>query len=152
MKIRRAFADLPVGQIHYAECGEWQAKTVLLLHQTPRSWDEYRDVLPVLGRHFRAIAMDTIGFGDSTKPALGQDSIEHWAKTAIGLADALGSRFTHIGFARRDIHLGSVGHKARGDHLADAAGAAGDQGDFACDREQLVEVSVHGFFPKVSQA
>lgn len=99
MNIRRAFADLPAGQIHYAECGEQHAKPVLLLHQTPRSWDEYRDVLPLLGRNFRVIAMDTIGFGDSSKPPLGHDSIEHWAQTAIGLADALG-----IG------HLSVVGH------------------------------------------
>ena len=98
MNIRRAFAELSVGQIHYAECGDPQAAPVLLLHQTPRSWDEYRDVLPVLGRHFRAIAMDTIGFGDSTKPALGQDSIEHWAQTAIDLADALGiARLSVVG-------------------------------------------------------
>ncbi|MEI6732613.1 MAG: alpha/beta hydrolase [Comamonadaceae bacterium] len=98
MKIRRAFADLLAGQIHYAECGEQHAKAVLLLHQTPRSWDEYRDVLPLLGRRFRAIAMDTIGFGDSSKPPLGQDSIEHWAQTAISLADALGiARLSVVG-------------------------------------------------------
>jgi pimeloyl-ACP methyl ester carboxylesterase len=98
MKIRRAFAELSVGQIHYAECGDPRAAPVLLLHQTPRSWDEYRDVLPLLGQHFRAIAMDTIGFGDSSKPALGQDSIEHWAQTAIGLADALGlARLSVVG-------------------------------------------------------
>ena len=90
MNMRRAFADLAVGQIHYAECGEAQAAAVLLLHQTPRSWDEYRDVLPLLGLNFRAIAMDTIGFGDSSKPPLGQDSIESWARAAISLADALG--------------------------------------------------------------
>lgn len=88
--MKRAFADLSVGQIHYAECGDPEATPVLLLHQTPRSWDEYRAVLPLLGRHFRAIAMDTIGFGDSCKPPLGQDSIEYWAQSAISLADALG--------------------------------------------------------------
>ena len=98
MNIRRAFADLSIGQIHYAECGERHTQPVLLLHQTPRSWDEYRDVLPLLGRHFRAIAMDTIGFGDSSKPPLGQDSIEQWAQTAIGLADALGiARLSVVG-------------------------------------------------------
>ncbi len=90
MNIRRAFADLSAGQIHYAECGDPQAAAVLLLHQTPRSWDEYREVLPLLGQHSRAIAMDTIGFGDSSKPHLGQDSIEYWAQTVISLADALG--------------------------------------------------------------
>ena len=88
--MKRAFADLSVGQIHYAECGDPEARPVLLLHQTPRSWDEYRAVLPLLGRHFRAIAMDTIGFGDSCKPPLGQDSIEYWAKVAMSLMDALG--------------------------------------------------------------
>lgn len=63
VSIKRGFADTPNGQIHYAEAGS--GKPVLLLHQTPRSWDEYRDVLPILGSHYRAIAMDTIGFGDS---------------------------------------------------------------------------------------
>jgi len=61
--IHRAYADTSDGQIHYAEAG--QGKPVLLLHQTPRSWDEYRDVLPILSMKYRAIAMDTVGFGDS---------------------------------------------------------------------------------------
>ena len=69
MTIRRAFADLPHGQVHYAECGDADAPAVLLLHQTPRSWAEYRAVLPLLGARFRAIAMDTAGFGDSASAA-----------------------------------------------------------------------------------
>ena len=51
------------------------APAVLLLHQTPRSWAEYRDVLPLLGERFRAIAMDTAGFGDS-QPTARSPSIE----------------------------------------------------------------------------
>jgi hypothetical protein len=43
--ILRSFADTPEGQIHYAMAGK--GKPVLLLHQTPRSWDEYRAVLPI---------------------------------------------------------------------------------------------------------
>lgn len=62
---------------------------MLLLHQTPRSWDEYRDVLPLLGEHAHAIAMDTIGFGDSSKPPW-PDSIERWAAVAVSVLDALG--------------------------------------------------------------
>ena len=46
--IRRAFADLSVGQVHYAACGDAQAPAVLLLHQSPRSWREYRCVMPLL--------------------------------------------------------------------------------------------------------
>ena len=65
MRIRRAYADLPHGQVHYAECGDAGAPAVLLLHQTPRSWAEYRAVLPLLGARYRAVAMDTVGFGAS---------------------------------------------------------------------------------------
>jgi pimeloyl-ACP methyl ester carboxylesterase len=85
--IERAFVRLPEGLlIHYATSG--QGSPVLLLHQTPRSWDEYRDVLPLLGEHHRAVAMDTIGFGDSSKPT-DRDSVERWARAAVGLLDAL---------------------------------------------------------------
>ena len=48
--------------MHYAECGRGP-DTVLCLHQTPRSWDEYRETLPRLGERYRAIAMDTPGMG-----------------------------------------------------------------------------------------
>ena len=85
--IRRAFADLSIGQLHYASCGDEAAPVVLLLHQTPRSWLEYRDVLPLLGVRHRAIAMDTPGFGDSA-PLREPVSIEGWAAVAIELLDA----------------------------------------------------------------
>jgi len=63
---------------------------LLLLHQTPRSWDEFRDALPLIGQRHRAIAMDTVGFGDSEALADGEDSIESWAECAFDLLDALG--------------------------------------------------------------
>jgi pimeloyl-ACP methyl ester carboxylesterase len=86
-EVRRSFVSVPAGTIHVAEAGS--GRPVLLLHQTPRSWDEYRDVLPILGERFRAIAMDTIGFGDSSKPSE-PDTIELWAGVAVSLLDALG--------------------------------------------------------------
>jgi pimeloyl-ACP methyl ester carboxylesterase len=88
MSIRRAFADLSVGQVHYAECGDAHAPAVLLLHQSPRSWAEYRAVLPLIGAHRRAIAMDTAGFGDSADGGV-PASIEQWARVACELLDAL---------------------------------------------------------------
>ena len=84
--VHRNFADTPEGQIHYATAG--QGKPVLLLHQTPRSWDEYRDVLPIIGTRYRAIAMDTLGFGDSYQPRR-PASIELYARGVIQLLDAL---------------------------------------------------------------
>ena len=93
--IRRAFADLSVGQVHFAECGDADAPAVLLLHQSPRSWAEYREVLPLLGRRFRAIAMDTVGFGDSPPPPW-TPSIERWAGVAAELLDALAIERAHV--------------------------------------------------------
>lgn len=91
-EIRRGYADTVHGQIHYAECGE--GPPVVLLHQTPRSWDEYREVLPLLGRTHRAIAMDTIGFGASAP--LAEHSIENYAAAVVAFLDALGLRRTAL--------------------------------------------------------
>ncbi|MDM0104674.1 alpha/beta hydrolase [Variovorax sp. J22R24] len=115
MKIRRAFADLSVGQVHYAECGNPHAPPVLLLHQSPRSWAEYREVLPLIGARYRAIAMDTAGFGDSAAgdvPA----SIEQWAKVARELLEALG-------IERADV----VGHHTGGVIAVELAAAFPDR-------------------------
>ena len=86
-QIERRFVQTRSGKLHIAVCGD--GFPVLLLHQTPRSWDEYRDVLPRLGQKYRAIAMDTVGFGDSEPLPRGSDSIEAWAGAAHDLLDAL---------------------------------------------------------------
>jgi pimeloyl-ACP methyl ester carboxylesterase len=87
-RIRRSYADTPSGRLHYAECGSPRArKTVVLLHQTPRSWDEYREVLPLLARAgLRAVAPDTPGYGASDPV---EPSVEAWAAAVVELVDAL---------------------------------------------------------------
>jgi pimeloyl-ACP methyl ester carboxylesterase len=95
MKIVRGYARLPHGQVHYAECGARDAPAVLLLHQSPRSWAEYREVLPLLGARYRAIAMDTAGFGASD-PTPGPASIEAWAAVAAQFLDQLGVQQAHV--------------------------------------------------------
>ena len=103
MTIRRAFADLSVGQVHHAVCGDAQAPAVLLLHQSPRSWAEYREVLPLIaGAGYRVIAMDTAGFGDSADGGV-PASIAQWARVACELPDA-------PGIAQADV----VGHHTGG--------------------------------------
>ena len=84
--IRFGYADTRYGQLHYAECGS--GAPVLLLHQTPRSADEYREVLPLLGARFHAVAMDTIGFGASARAP--EHSIEAYADAALAFLDARG--------------------------------------------------------------
>lgn len=63
VSITRGYVAISYGQIHYAQCGD--GDPILLLHQTPRSWDEYLELLPLLGRRYRAIALDTPGYGNS---------------------------------------------------------------------------------------
>ena len=95
LSVHRNYARLREGQVHYAQCGPSAAPAVLLLHQTPRSWTEYAAVLPLLGTRWRAIAMDTAGFGDSFVPRW-PPSIERWAGVAAALLDALGIARAHV--------------------------------------------------------
>jgi pimeloyl-ACP methyl ester carboxylesterase len=91
--VTRAFLDTPAGQIHYRTAGT--GRPVLLLHQTPRSSDEYRDVIPMLAREFRVVAMDTIGYGDSHKPPK-TCAVEDYARGALDLLDGLGIARTAV--------------------------------------------------------
>ena len=87
MTRRRRFVDTRYGQLHVAEQGD--GDPVILLHQTPRSWDEYRDVLPLLASAgYRGIAVDTPGFGDSARP-IQPWTIELFADGVLAVADAL---------------------------------------------------------------
>lgn len=88
MPVRMGYADTPVGQLHYAETGSG-GPAMLLLHQAPRSWDEFREVLPLLGASRRTVAMDMRGFAMSPKLVAPQ-TIEQYAEGALALLDALG--------------------------------------------------------------
>jgi pimeloyl-ACP methyl ester carboxylesterase len=96
IEVTRRFVETSAGTIHCAIAGDGNGEDVLLLHQTPRSWMEYRDVLPLLGRRRRAIAMDTIGFGDSSSLPPGGESIERWAEVALEFLDALEIDRAHL--------------------------------------------------------
>ena len=82
-----AYAHTPVGRLHYARAGS--GPSLLCLHQTPRSFDEYRELIPLLSPHFDVIAMDTPGMGQSS-PAPHEASIECYADAAVALIDDLG--------------------------------------------------------------
>jgi len=85
--VRRGYADTPFGQLHYAEAGTGPA--LLLLHQTPRSHDEFREVQPLLADRRRVLAMDMLGFGLSAALPAPQ-TVERFAAGAFALLDALG--------------------------------------------------------------
>ncbi len=98
--IRFGYADTSYGQVHYAQDGV--GPPVVLLHQSPRSGDEYREVLQLLSPRHRAIAPDTIGFGASARIA--QHSIETYADGVCEFAAAQGL----TGFDLVGHHTGGV--------------------------------------------
>lgn len=85
--MKRAYVDIMIGQIHYIF--EGGGKPILFLHQSPLSSSEYSGVIPIVGKSFRAIAMDTPGYGMSD-PAPEEYSIENYARYVICFMDALG--------------------------------------------------------------
>lgn len=102
-RIELRYLDTAVGRLHLACAGPDEGVPVFLLHQTPRSWDEYREVLAPLGRHRRVVAIDTLGYGASDPPAPGH-TIEAYAAGVLAVADALGAgRFDLVGH-----HTGGV--------------------------------------------
>ncbi|PRD43759.1 alpha/beta hydrolase [Phyllobacterium phragmitis] len=102
LKIKRGFVSTPSGSVHAAISG--QGEPVLLLHQTPRSWMEFVDVLPRLGQTYQAIAMDTRGFGDSDPLPSEKTTIEGWAEAALEMMNVLG----HGEFCIAGHHTGAV--------------------------------------------
>jgi pimeloyl-ACP methyl ester carboxylesterase len=86
-RIKRAFLDTEDGQILYRIGGE--GEPLLLLHQNPRSSDEFCELMSILAETRRVIAMDFLGLGDSDKPPR-MYSTEDYAKTVIALLEELG--------------------------------------------------------------
>ena len=93
MTIVKDYVSSKFGQLHYAHAGT--GDPVLMLHQTPRSWEEYIYVLPLVGRERHAIAMDMVGFGASARPE-GFFSIERLADGVCELLDALDIHRVHL--------------------------------------------------------
>ena len=84
--MRKRYVDTRFGQVHVVEEGD--GRPILLLHQTPRSWDEYRDVLPLIGHEAHAIAMDTVGYGASARLDVPQ-TVELFADAVEDVVDTL---------------------------------------------------------------
>ena len=85
--MKRAYADVPEGQIHYRieGCGE----AILLLHAGVTSSLEYAKVIPFLSKTYCAIAMDFLGNGDSDQAPYPYQIPDH-ARTVVSFMDCLG--------------------------------------------------------------
>ena len=82
--MKRAYADIPEGQVHYRI--EGTGEVILLLHAGVTSSDEYSRVIPFLSKKYCAIAMDYLGKGDSDTAPYPYKLIDH-ASTVISFMD-----------------------------------------------------------------
>ncbi len=91
--VRPGYAYTDRGVIHYVEAGS--GPPLLLLHATPGSHRAFRYLLPLLAPHFRTIAVDTPGYGNSD-PVPGTASVEAIAESLVGMLDALALPRAHL--------------------------------------------------------
>jgi pimeloyl-ACP methyl ester carboxylesterase len=80
--------------VFYREAGPKDAPVILLLHGFPTAGHMFRDLIPLLARHYRVIAPDLPGFGQTKAPPRGQFdyTFDNLAKVMEGFVDALGLR------------------------------------------------------------
>jgi pimeloyl-ACP methyl ester carboxylesterase len=65
------FADLEEVRLHYVTAGT--GEPLVLLHGWPTTWYEWHKIIPLLSGHYRVIAPDLRGLGDSSRPQSGYD-------------------------------------------------------------------------------
>ena len=87
--MKRSFGDTALGQVHFVDAGPPSPTPIVLLHQTPRSIDEFRDVIPLLARTRRVLAIDTPGYGCSD-PVPEQPTIAQYAAAVASVLDQAG--------------------------------------------------------------
>ena len=85
--MKRAYADIPEGQVHYAT--EGSGEPFILLHESPRSWRAYARLIPLLAKTHWVIAMDTLGFGDSD-PHPDASDMSDYSESVVHFMDSLG--------------------------------------------------------------
>lgn len=92
--VRRGYADVSVGQLHYRSAVPSPTTTatpLLMLHMSPASSLVYQQLMGVLGDTRLCIAPDTPGYGNSDAPP-NVPTIETYADHMIELLDSLGIR------------------------------------------------------------
>lgn len=82
-------------RLHYVTGGS--GDLVVLLPGWPQTWYAWRKVMPILARHYRVVAVDLRGMGDSDKPETGYDACTA-ARDVRELVSQLGAeRFFLVG-------------------------------------------------------
>jgi len=93
----KGYVATPMGQVHYRDVGPRDGTPILLLHQSPWSMVEFADVQNALAaRGFRAITVDTPGYGMSDAPPKAP-SMAELADNLVPVLDGLGIQAVVVG-------------------------------------------------------
>jgi pimeloyl-ACP methyl ester carboxylesterase len=93
MEVDRAFVRIEEGLVHYRHAGESKGGGPLplyMMHAGPGSSRGLESLVAVLGNSRRAIAADTLGFGDSAPPVPDVPDLEYYADSVVRIWDVLG--------------------------------------------------------------
>ncbi len=93
VSVYRAYADGPLGQIHYRVARPLQGGArppVVCLHQSPKSGRDYEKFIGVLGDTRACLAPDTPGYGNSDAPPV-PPVIGDYGQAIVDLVDTLQS-------------------------------------------------------------
>lgn len=85
-----------IGGHKIAFVDQGQGRPVILIHGIPTNSQMWRKIIPQLAASHRVIAPDLLNYGQSTKPANADVSINAQSRMIIGLMHALGIRSADI--------------------------------------------------------
>lgn len=90
--IRRGFADIAEGQVHYREAGRGlsAAPPLVMLHASPGSAKMLEPLMRPLAARRHVLALDTLGNGDSAAPQGDAPPITYFADAHLRALDSLG--------------------------------------------------------------
>jgi len=104
MVTHHRFAEIAGRRIFYREAGSPSAPAVVLLHGTPASSHQYRNLIPALADRYHVIAPDYPGFGHSDVP-----TVDEFKYTFDNVADHIDELLDRLGLQRYAIYVQDYG-------------------------------------------
>jgi pimeloyl-ACP methyl ester carboxylesterase len=90
----KKFVDIRGWRVAYVDRGS--GEPIVLLHGCPFQSFEYSKVIPSLARHYRVIAPDLLGLGDTIVRSDDDYRLPNQVRMVVGLLDRLGIRRAHF--------------------------------------------------------
>ena len=91
--MKRTYANIPEGQLHYRT--EGNGEPLLLLHAAVSSSNEFTRVIPFMSKYYRVVVMDYLGHAESDPAPYQYQMIDH-ARTAVSVLYSLGIKKASI--------------------------------------------------------